>query len=180
MRVEYEICSTICGTPVQAISDHKDLTKLAWGVRKGQNLPLNDLNLAFEPSRSPQIGQWTLKWTQMVPPTAPDWFESISWAFKALQPLYIKKHQLSYNVKRTDSEILTLPANCGQLRHFLNGFVIPNPKSSKNYPYLISIFDLPPKKMFSSPKGTISAKSAKSEKCVRLCYPACMDLPRKY
>ena len=28
MRVEYEICSTICGTPVQAISDNKDLTEL--------------------------------------------------------------------------------------------------------------------------------------------------------
>ena len=56
VRVEYEICSTICGTPVQAISDHKDLTELAWGVREGQNLPQNGLNLALEPSRGPQIG----------------------------------------------------------------------------------------------------------------------------
>ena len=28
---------------------------------------------------------------KMVPPTAPDWFESISWPFKAFQPLYIKE-----------------------------------------------------------------------------------------
>ena len=76
---------------VQAIWDHKSLTELAWGVREGQNLPQNGLNVALEPSRGPQIGQWTLKWTQMVPPTARDWFESISWPFKALQPLYIKK-----------------------------------------------------------------------------------------
>ena len=42
---------------VQAIWDHKSLTELAWGVREGQNLPQNDLNLALEPSRGPQIGQ---------------------------------------------------------------------------------------------------------------------------
>ena len=28
VRVEHKTCSTICGTPVQAISDHKDLTEL--------------------------------------------------------------------------------------------------------------------------------------------------------
>ena len=51
------LLTTICGTPVQAIWDHKDLTELAWGVREGQNLPQNGLNLALEPSRGPQIGQ---------------------------------------------------------------------------------------------------------------------------
>ena len=29
MRVEHEICSTICGTPVRFILDHKNLTDLA-------------------------------------------------------------------------------------------------------------------------------------------------------
>ena len=45
------------GTPVKAISDHKNLTELTGGVREGQNLPQNGLNLALEPSRGPQIGQ---------------------------------------------------------------------------------------------------------------------------
>ena len=56
LRVEHKICSTICGTPVQAISDHKNLTELTGGVREGQNLPQNGLNLALERSRGPQIG----------------------------------------------------------------------------------------------------------------------------
>ena len=51
--IEHRTCSTICGTPVQAIWDHKDLTELAGGVREGQNLPQNGLNLALEPSRGP-------------------------------------------------------------------------------------------------------------------------------
>ena len=52
--------------------------------------------------------------------------------------------------------------------------------SSKHYPYLISSFDETTKKTcFSVPKGAISAKSAKSEKGVRLCYTACMGLPWK-
>ena len=49
----HKICSTICGTPVQAISDHKDLTELAWGVREGQNLSRNGLNLALKFSTGP-------------------------------------------------------------------------------------------------------------------------------
>ena len=57
VRVEHKICTTICGTPLRAILDHKNLIELAWGVREGQNLPQNGLNLALEPSRGPQIGQ---------------------------------------------------------------------------------------------------------------------------
>ena len=57
VQVEDEICSTMCGTPVQAIWDHKKLTELAGGVREGQNLPQNGLNLALEPSRGLHIGQ---------------------------------------------------------------------------------------------------------------------------
>ena len=37
----------MCGTPVQAIWDYKNLSELAWGVREGQNLPQNGLNLAL-------------------------------------------------------------------------------------------------------------------------------------
>ena len=47
----------MCGTPVQAIWDHRKLTELAGGVKEGQNLPQNGPNLAFEPSRGPQMGQ---------------------------------------------------------------------------------------------------------------------------
>ena len=45
------------GAPVPAIWDHKNLTELAGGVREGQNLPQNGLNLALEPTRSPQTSQ---------------------------------------------------------------------------------------------------------------------------
>ena len=41
VRVEHKTCSTICGTPVQAILDKKILTRLAGGVREGQNMALN-------------------------------------------------------------------------------------------------------------------------------------------
>ena len=47
----------MCGTTVQAIWDYKKLTELAEGVRKGQNLPQNGLNLALEPSRGLHIDQ---------------------------------------------------------------------------------------------------------------------------
>ena len=46
----------MCGTPVQTIWGHKDLTELAGGVREGQNLTQNGLNLALELSRAPQMG----------------------------------------------------------------------------------------------------------------------------
>ena len=35
---KHETCSTICGTPVQAILDQKNLTGLAGGVREGPNI----------------------------------------------------------------------------------------------------------------------------------------------
>ena len=41
VRVQHETCSTICGTPVQAILDEKKLTRLAGGVREGQNMAKN-------------------------------------------------------------------------------------------------------------------------------------------
>ena len=61
VRVEHETCSTICGTPVQAILDQKSLTRLAEGVREGLKYGLecassndrNGLNLALEPSGGP-------------------------------------------------------------------------------------------------------------------------------
>ena len=38
VRVRHETCSTICGTPVQAILDQKNLTGSAGGAREGQNM----------------------------------------------------------------------------------------------------------------------------------------------
>ena len=38
VRVQHETYSTICGTPVQAILDQKNLTGLAGGAREGQNM----------------------------------------------------------------------------------------------------------------------------------------------
>ena len=57
VQVQHETCSTICGTPVQAIFDQKNLTGLAGGVKEGQNMAQNGprfyIFLASEPSRSP-------------------------------------------------------------------------------------------------------------------------------
>ena len=52
VRVRHETCSTICGTPVQAILDQKNLTRLAGGVREGQG-------------RSGKVRIWPRKWTQI-------------------------------------------------------------------------------------------------------------------
>ena len=41
VRVEHKTCSTICGTPVQAILDENFLTRMAGGVREGQNMAQN-------------------------------------------------------------------------------------------------------------------------------------------
>ena len=38
VRVQHETCSTICGTPEQAILDQKNLTGSAGGAREGQNM----------------------------------------------------------------------------------------------------------------------------------------------
>ena len=55
VRVRHETCSTICGTPVQAILDQKNLTGLAGGVKEGQNMAQNGprfyIFLASGPSR---------------------------------------------------------------------------------------------------------------------------------
>ena len=54
VRVEHETCSTICGTPVQAILDQKNLTGLAGWVREVQNIVQNGPRfLTLEPSRGP-------------------------------------------------------------------------------------------------------------------------------
>ena len=39
--VQHETCSTICGTPLQAILDQKNLTGLGGGVRESQNNALH-------------------------------------------------------------------------------------------------------------------------------------------
>ena len=73
MQFEHETCSTISGTPVQAILDQKSLTRLAQRVREGLKYGLecassnvrNGLNLASEPSLGPEMGQGPQKWTQI-------------------------------------------------------------------------------------------------------------------
>ena len=41
LRDEHKTCSTTCGKPVQAILDDIFLTRLAGGVREGQNMAQN-------------------------------------------------------------------------------------------------------------------------------------------
>ena len=57
VQVQHETCSTICGTPVQAILDQKNLTGLAGGVKERQNMAQNGprfyISLASAPSRGP-------------------------------------------------------------------------------------------------------------------------------
>ena len=50
VRVEHKTCSTICGTPVDAILDRKILDHVGWGGSgKVKIWPGNGLNLASEP-----------------------------------------------------------------------------------------------------------------------------------
>ena len=57
VRVRHETCSTICGTPVQAILDKKKIDRVGRGVKEGQNMAQNRprfyIFLASEPSRGP-------------------------------------------------------------------------------------------------------------------------------
>ena len=62
MRVEHKTCSTICGTPVQAILDQEGLTRFVGGGQRrskyGQecisNSNRNGLSLALEPLEAPK------------------------------------------------------------------------------------------------------------------------------
>ena len=66
-------CSTMCGTHVQALSDHQNLIRLAGGVRIGQNLPQKWPKFGFgalrpqNESRTPEMDP------KLVPATAPHW-----------------------------------------------------------------------------------------------------------
>ena len=75
VQVRHETCSTICGTPVQAIFDQKNLTGLAGGVKEGQNIAQNGprfyIFLASEPSRGPLMCQGPLKYPQNDPSNCP-------------------------------------------------------------------------------------------------------------
>ena len=46
VQVELKTCSTICGTHVQTILNHKDLTGSTMGVREGQNMAQNYPHIA--------------------------------------------------------------------------------------------------------------------------------------
>ena len=46
MLVELKTCSTICGTHIQTILNHNNLTKSAGGVWEGQNMAENCPNIA--------------------------------------------------------------------------------------------------------------------------------------
>ena len=94
VRVEHKICGTMCGTPVQAIWDQKNLTELAWGVRKVKICPRMTWIWLWSRPEAPKWVNDPWNGSQMVSPTALDWFESISWPFEALQPLYIKETQI--------------------------------------------------------------------------------------
>ena len=62
---------------------------------------------------------------KMVPPTAPDWFESIFWPFEALQPLYIKKNTNYLNMwKLAVFGVLTLAASTDQTGPFTYDLII--------------------------------------------------------
>ena len=73
VRVQHETCSTICGTPVQAILDQKNLTRLAGGVREGPNIAKYGPRFwLLSPQEAPKWVQDPGNGPQMIPPTAPD------------------------------------------------------------------------------------------------------------
>ena len=53
VQLEDKRCSSLFGTPVQAISDHRKIDRVGRGVREGQNLLQKWPNLASGPSRAP-------------------------------------------------------------------------------------------------------------------------------
>ena len=63
------MCSTMCGTYKQAISDHNNVVKIC---------PRIGINMASEPSKGAQMGQGPLKWTPYGPLNSP-W---LIWPFK--------------------------------------------------------------------------------------------------
>ena len=73
VRVPHETCSTICGTPVQAILDQKNLTRLAGGVREGPNIAKYGPHFwLLSPLEAPKWVQDPGDGPQMTPPIAPD------------------------------------------------------------------------------------------------------------
>ena len=59
MRVEHEICSTICGTPVRFILDHKNLTDLA-GRDQGRKKSAQEMaSVSFGALQGPLNGSRT-------------------------------------------------------------------------------------------------------------------------
>ena len=93
---------TICGTPVQAIWDHLSWPSWQGGSGKVKICPGMALIWLWSRPEAPKGVNDPWNGSQMVSPTAPDWFESPSWPFEALQPLCIKKYQISYIVKIID------------------------------------------------------------------------------
>ena len=63
VRVEHKICTTICGTPLRAILDHKILIGLAGG-REGKNLPQKWPKFGFE--ALPRTPETNLKWSPLI------------------------------------------------------------------------------------------------------------------
>ena len=85
------ICRTMCGTPVQAIWDQKIWPRWQRGSGKVKICPRRAWIWLWSRPDAPKLVNEPWNGSQMVPPTALDWFESISWPFEALQPLYIKE-----------------------------------------------------------------------------------------
>ena len=57
----------MCGIPVQAIWDHKKLTKLAGGVRESQNLPEFDFEAVQRPPNWSKTPEMDPKWFPQLP-----------------------------------------------------------------------------------------------------------------
>ena len=79
MRVEHEICSTICGTPVRPILDHKNPTGLArWG--QGRKKSAQEMASVWlrSPPEAPKCSKDPWNGPYVAPLTASSWFEFIS------------------------------------------------------------------------------------------------------
>ena len=64
MQFEHKIYCSMCGTPEQAISDHKIQSVWQGGVREVQNLPQKRPKFGFRFLRSPKSSKGSWKWTQ--------------------------------------------------------------------------------------------------------------------
>ena len=103
MRVEHRICSTICGTLVQAIWDHENLTELTGGgqgrSKSAPEWPESGFGAVQRPLNGSVTPEMDPKWSPQLPLIDLSPFPDL---LKHYSHYILKKYQISYIVKIID------------------------------------------------------------------------------